>query len=573
MKHHLNRFISVSMTALMMFSLLPTTAFATDDTVGITDTDAYYEESYPVSLSDDDDTFDTVIVSGTYYQDKARELLDLVNEFRTGSDTWYWNSDNTTKTKVKNLGKVVYDYQLEKIAMQRAIEIALSFGHTRPNGESCRTVYSDYKYSYSAAGENIAAGYTSVQAVFDGWLENTEDYSGQGHRRNMLRSNITRMGCACVKYNGYYYWVQEFSASNQTITKTTANNSLTSMKVEILPSNITSVKLTAASSALSVDEYSKISLPAVSASLSLSATWPNKASCKVTPQGSWTSRNTSIATISNSTLKGVNYGSTKAVYSALGSTVSVGVTVNCVHSYTTSVIKDPTSAEADIQIHTCSKCNSSYQTTGTASVDTSNSLDVSNSLSTSAPVEKKTNKLTVKNQTTLTASTSKAQTLKLDVQSLSGKTVTYSDFKSSGSVKATYKDGKITFPKNFVGKVTITAQVAENDTYLTASKTITITVKPTSTTLSSVSNTKGKKMTVKWKKNTLCSGYRIQYSTSKDFSSSKTTTITKQSTTSTKLSNLQKGKTYYVRIQTYKTVNGTKYYSAWSSASKVKISK
>jgi hypothetical protein len=327
------------------------------------------------------------------------------------------------------------------------------------------------------------------------------------------------------------------------------------------------VRLTAASSALSVDEYSSVSLPSVSASLSLSATWPNKASCKVTPQGSWTSRNTSIATISNSTLKGVNYGSTKAVYSALGSTVSVGVTVNCVHSYTTSVIKDPTSAEADIQIYTCSKCNDSYQTIATGSIDGSNSLG------TSAPVEKKTNKLTVKNQTTLTASTSKAQTLKLDVQSLSGKTVTYSNFKSSGSVKATYKDGKITFPKNFVGKVTITAQVAENDTYLTASKTITITVKPTSTTLSSVSNTKGKKMTVKWKKNTLCSGYRIQYSTSKDFSSSKTTTITKQSTTSTKLSNLQKGKTYYVRIQTYKTVNGTKYYSAWSAASKVKISK
>ena len=36
---------------------------------------------------------------------------------------------------------------------------------------------------------------------------------------------------------------------------------------------------------------------------------------------------------------------------------------------------------------------------------------------------------------------------------------------------------------------------------------------------------------------------------------------------------LTKGKTYYVRVRSYKTVSGTKYYSAWSSKKSVKISK
>jgi hypothetical protein len=266
------------------------------------------------------------------------------------------------------------------------------------------------------------------------------------------------------------------------------------------------------------------------------------------------------------------------------------------HSYTSSVTKKPTCTETGIKTYTCSKCGGSYtesisalghdyqavvtkptETTGGYTTHTCSRCGDTYRDNETAPlaskVEKKTNKLTVKNKTTLTASASKAQTLKLNVESLSGKTVTYSDFQSSGSVKATCKNGTITFPKNFVGKVTVTAKTAASDDYLAASKTITITVNPTNTTLSSVSNTKGKKMTVKWKKNSLCSGYRIQYSTSKDFSSSKTTTVSKQSTTSTQISGLTKDKTYYVRIQTYKTVNGKNYYSGWSSASKVKISK
>ena len=94
------------------------------------------------------------------------------------------------------------------------------------------------------------------------------------------------------------------------------------------------------------------------------------------------------------------------------------------------------------------------------------------------------------------------------------------------------------------------------------------------TKLKSVKNAKGKKMTIKWVKNTAGNGYQIQYSTSKKFAKgNKTKTISKNKTTSYTSKKLKKKKTYYVRIRTSKKVSGKTYYSGWSSVKKVKIKK
>ena len=99
-----------------------------------------------------------------------------------------------------------------------------------------------------------------------------------------------------------------------------------------------------------------------------------------------------------------------------------------------------------------------------------------------------------------------------------------------------------------------------------------VTVKKT--TLKSAKNAKGKKLVVKWKKNTAGNGYQIQYSTSKKFAKgNKTKTISKSKTTSYTIKKLKKKKTYYVRIRTYKKVSEKTYYSEWSSVKKVKIKK
>ena len=101
---------------------------------------------------------------------------------------------------------------------------------------------------------------------------------------------------------------------------------------------------------------------------------------------------------------------------------------------------------------------------------------------------------------------------------------------------------------------------------------IKVTVKKT--TLKSAKNAKGKKLVVKWKKNTAGNGYQIQYSTSKKFAKgNKTKTISKNKTTSYTIKKLKKKKTYYVRIRTYKKVSGKTYYSGWSSVKKATIKK
>ena len=66
-------------------------------------------------------------------------------------------------------------------------------------------------------------------------------------------------------------------------------------------------------------------------------------------------------------------------------------------------------------------------------------------------------------------------------------------------------------------------------------------------------------------------GYQIQYSTSKKFTSPKSTTVSGYSKTSKKITGLKSKKTYYVRVRTYKTVNGKKIYGSYSSVKSVKV--
>ncbi len=144
----------------------------------------------------------------------------------------------------------------------------------------------------------------------------------------------------------------------------------------------------------------------------------------------------------------------------------------------------------------------------------------------------------------------------------SGSTVSYTDTAVKSKNGTTYLYYVIPYFKNSSGVIT-------KGSY-TGTKTI---ARLTGTSLSSVTNSSSKKMTVKWSKASSVTGYQIQYSTSSSFSSYTTVTVSGASNVSKVISGLTKGKTYYVRIRTYKTVSGTKYYSAWSSKKSVKISK
>ena len=134
--------------------------------------------------------------------------------------------------------------------------------------------------------------------------------------------------------------------------------------------------------------------------------------------------------------------------------------------------------------------------------------------------------------------------------------------------------GKITIAKGFVGQATITIKVKANENYNANAKKVTVTVKPAATGIYKVTNNARRKATVTWKKNTTGNGYVIQYSRDKSFKSGvKTVYVKSNRTTKATLSVQAKGKTYYVRIATYKIVGKNKILSSWSKAKSVKIRK
>lgn len=98
---------------------------------------------------------------------------------------------------------------------------------------------------------------------------------------------------------------------------------------------------------------------------------------------------------------------------------------------------------------------------------------------------------------------------------------------------------------------------------------VSYTFKPSTPSLKKVTAAK-KAVKVSWKQAKYVDGYEIQYATSKSFKKAKTTTVKKYKTTSKTIKKLKAKKTYYVRVRTYKTVDGKKVYSSWSKVKKVK---
>ena len=141
---------------------------------------------------------------------------------------------------------------------------------------------------------------------------------------------------------------------------------------------------------------------------------------------------------------------------------------------------------------------------------------------------------------------------KVTIKDTNGKTVassnysvSYSNNKKVGKAKVT-----ITCKGNYEGKATKVFKI-----------------NPKGTTLVKVIKAK-KAFTVKWKKQaTQTTGYQIQYSLKSGFKSgNKTVSVKGTNTVSKKIKNLKAKKKYYVRVRTYKTVSGVKYYSAWSKS-------
>lgn len=116
------------------------------------------------------------------------EVVRLVNEIR---------QENGLKPLTTN-------WELSRVARYKSQDMVDNkyFSHTSPTYGSPFQMIKAFGLSYRSAGENIAMGYATPQAVVNGWMNSS------GHRANILNASYTQIGVGYVAQG--HYWTQMF---------------------------------------------------------------------------------------------------------------------------------------------------------------------------------------------------------------------------------------------------------------------------------------------------------------------------------------------------------------------------
>ena len=192
-----------------------------------------------------------------------------------------------------------------------------------------------------------------------------------------------------------------------------------------------------------------------------------------------------------------------------------------------------------------------------------------------------TAKVTIKGKGNYTGSVSKTYSIKnnfkkatvsgISTKAFTGKNITQSiTVKYNGKTLKNGTDYTVSYSNNkSIG--TATVKIAGKGSY-TGTITKTFKINPAKQEIQKLT-AKSKAFFVDWAQKGSATGYEIQYATNSKFTSAKKVTITNNKTDKTTVSKLSGKKKYYVRVRSYTTVKGTKYYGAWSSTKTVTTKK
>ena len=290
----------------------------------------------------------------------------------------------------------------------------------------------------------------------------------------------------------------------------------------------------------------------------------------------WTSSNDKVATVKDGKVTAVAAGT-----ATITATTANGKTATC-----KVTVKNPT-----VALKTATLKTTSYTYDGKAKKPAVTAVKDANSKTVAAAnytvkytdnTKVGTAKVTVTGKGNYTGTVTKTFKILKSIKSakVSGVSASYKYTGKNLTPTVTVKDGKTTLKKGTdytvtyknnkaIGTATITIKGKGN---YTGTITKTFKIVPKTATLKTVNSPKTKQLKATWAKDTTVNGYQVQYSTNSKFTSgNKTKNITKNSTTSATISSLIKGKTYYVRIRSYKKVGTTTIYGNYSTVKKVKI--
>lgn len=107
------------------------------------------------------------------------------------------------------LKPLAHNWELSRVARYKSMDMRDQgyFSHTSPTYGSPFTMIKSFGISYRAAGENIAMGQSTPQAVVDAWMKSP------GHRANIMSTQFTEIGVGyAFGGSGRHYWTQMFIA-------------------------------------------------------------------------------------------------------------------------------------------------------------------------------------------------------------------------------------------------------------------------------------------------------------------------------------------------------------------------
>ncbi|RGG62981.1 hypothetical protein DWX11_11495 [Ruminococcus sp. AF18-29] len=192
-----------------------------------------------------------------------------------------------------------------------------------------------------------------------------------------------------------------------------------------------------------------------------------------------------------------------------------------------------------------------------------------------------TAKVTITGKGNYTGSVSKTYSIKnnfkkatvsgISTKAFTGKNITQSiTVKYNGKTLKNGTDYTVSYSNNKkIG--TATVKITGKGSY-TGTITKTFKINPAKQEIQKLT-AKSKAFFVDWAQKGSATGYEIQYATNSKFTSAKKVTITNNKTDTKTISKLSGKKKYYVRVRSYTTVKGTKYYGAWSSVKNVTTKK
>lgn len=116
------------------------------------------------------------------------EVARLVNEVRAEN----------------GLAPLTVNWELSRVARYKSQDMKDKgyFSHTSPTYGSPFQMIRNFGLSYRTAGENIARGYATPQAVMDGWM------NSPSHKANILKASYKQIGVGYVAQGSY--WTQQF---------------------------------------------------------------------------------------------------------------------------------------------------------------------------------------------------------------------------------------------------------------------------------------------------------------------------------------------------------------------------